>query len=124
MTNPVINIQIHIMRIKMNEDKCAKARRKQIIIMALGITALALLIIVGIAGAAQSSNVWFHKGSELMSSEKYNGAIKTYDKAIEINPHDSSVWRTKGLSFTIPEINSNFLVYYNAFFNKNYLFSS
>src|ERR1035437_10567938 len=98
MTNPVINIQIHIMRIKMNEDKCAKARRKQIIIMALGITALALLIIVGIAGATQSTNVWFHKGSELMSSEKYNEAIKAYDKAIGINPNDSDVWYAKGIA--------------------------
>jgi hypothetical protein len=108
----------------MNKDNCDKASRKKTIITALRITGPALLMLVSVAGAAQSTNVWFHKGSELMSSEKYNGAIKTYDKAIEINPHDSSVWRTKGLSFTIPEINSNFLVYYNAFFNKNYLFSS
>jgi hypothetical protein len=37
----------------MNEDKCAKACRKQIIIMALGITALTLLMLVSITGAAQ-----------------------------------------------------------------------
>ena len=33
-----------------------------------------------------------------MSSEKYNEAIKAYDKAIEINLHDSSAWYNKGLS--------------------------
>ena len=75
----------------MNEAKCDKASRKQTIITALGITALALLMLVSIADAAQSTNVWPHKGSELMSSEKYNEAIKAYDKAIEINPQDSSV---------------------------------
>ena len=31
-----------------------------------------------------------------MSSEKYNEAIKAYDKAIEINPQDSDVWYKKG----------------------------
>ena len=82
----------------MNEDKCAKASTNQIIIMALGITALALLMLVSITGAAQSTNIWFHKGSELMSSEKYNEAIKEYDKAIEINPHDSLAWYNKGLA--------------------------
>jgi len=79
----------------MNEAKCDKASRKRIIITVLGITTLALLILVGIAGAAQSKNVWLHKGSELMSSEKYNESIKAYDKAIENNPHDSEVRNKK-----------------------------
>ena len=82
----------------MNEDKCAKASTNQIITMALGITALVLLMLVSITGAAQSTNIWFHKGSELISSEKYNEAIKAYDKAIEINPHDSLAWYNKGLA--------------------------
>ena len=107
----------------MNEAKCDKASRKHTIITVLGITALALLMLVSIAGAAQSSNVWFHKG-ELISSEKYNEAIKAYDKAIEINlqgvalgklgksdeaikaydkaieinPQDSDAWYNKGLA--------------------------
>ena len=82
----------------MNETKCYKASRKHTIITILGITALALLILVGIAGAAQSSNVWFHKGSELMSSEKYDEAIKAYDKAIGINPQNPDAWYNKGLA--------------------------
>ena len=41
----------------MNEAKCDKASRKHTIITVLGITALALLMLVSIAGAAQSSNI-------------------------------------------------------------------
>ena len=66
-------------------------------ITALGITALALLMLVSIADAEQSTNVWSHKGSELMSSEKYDEAIKASDKAIEINPQDSAAWSSKGV---------------------------
>ena len=65
-----------------------KANTKHTNIKILGITTLVLLILVSITGAQQSTNVWSHKGSELMSSEKYNEAIKAYDKAIEINPQD------------------------------------
>jgi superkiller protein 3 len=82
----------------MNETNCDKASREHTIIMVLGITALALLMLVSIAGAAQSTNVWFHKGSELMSSEKYNEAIKAYDKAIEINPLNWNAWYAKGIA--------------------------
>jgi tetratricopeptide (TPR) repeat protein len=75
-----------------------KANRKHTIITALGTIALAFLMLVSIAGAAQSTNVWFHKGNELMSSEKYNEAIKAYNKAIEINPRDSDAWYNEGLA--------------------------
>jgi len=33
-----------------------------------------------------------------MSSEKYNEAIKAYDKAIEINPLNWNAWYAKGLA--------------------------
>jgi len=49
---------------------------------------LVFLILVSIFVTAKSTNVWLHKGSELMSSEKYNEAIKAYDKAIKIDPQD------------------------------------
>ena len=77
-----------------------KASRKHIITMVLGITTLVLLMLVSIASAVQSTNVWVHKGSELMSSEKYSDAIKAYDKAIEINPQDSDAWTNKGNALT------------------------
>ena len=55
----------------MNEDKCDKASRKHTIITFLGIASMMLLMLMNIADAAQSTNVWFHKGSELMNSGKY-----------------------------------------------------
>ena len=55
-------------------------------------------MLVSIASAAQSTNVWFHKGSELMSSEKYDEAIKAYDKAIEINQQDLASWYNKAIT--------------------------
>ena len=45
----------------MNEDKCDKASRKHTIITVLGIASMILLMLVNIAGAAQSTNVWFHR---------------------------------------------------------------
>ena len=75
-----------------------KASRKHTIIMVLGITTMVLLMLVSIASVVQSTNVLVHKGSELMSSEKYIDAIKAYDKAIEINPPDSNAWTNKGLA--------------------------
>ena len=82
----------------MEKAKCDKASRKHTIIKVLGITALELVMLVSIAGAAQSTNVWFHKGNELMSSEKYNEAIKAFDKAIEINPPDSAALYNKAVA--------------------------
>ena len=73
-----------------------KVSTKHTLIMALVITALAFSILVSIAGAAQSTNFWFHHGSELMNSGKYNEAIKAYGKATEINPQNSDAWYKKG----------------------------
>ena len=80
-----INIWTNIWKLITNETKCDKAGKKHTIIKVLGITTLALLILISTAGATQSTNVWFHKGSELMSSEKYNEAIKASDKAIKFD---------------------------------------
>ena len=77
-----------------------KANRKYTVFMVLGIIVLEFLVLVSIAGAVQSTNIWFHKGSELMNSEKYDEAIKAYDVAIEINPHDSKAWYYKGVALS------------------------
>jgi tetratricopeptide (TPR) repeat protein len=87
----------------MNEAKCDKASRRHTIITVLGITALEFLILVGIAGAGessnalQSSNAWVHKGDELLSSAKFNEALAAYDKAIEINPKNEDAWLHKAV---------------------------
>jgi hypothetical protein len=49
----------------MNETKCDKAGKKHTIIKVLGITALALLILVSTAGATQSTDAWLKKASLL-----------------------------------------------------------
>src|ERR1035437_5797924 len=81
----------------MNEAKCDKASKKQTIITVLGIASMMLLILVNIAGAAQSSNAWVQEGRMLTDSGKYNEAIAAYDKAIGINPQDSLAWNGKGI---------------------------
>jgi tetratricopeptide (TPR) repeat protein len=72
-----------------------KANQRRTIIMALGITVLEFLILVGIVSAGESSNAlqssndWVHKGDELLCSAKFIEALAAYDKAIEINPRYS-----------------------------------
>ena len=85
------------MRPKMNEAKCDKASRKHTIMTVLGIASMMLLMLVNIAGAAQSSNAWVQEGRMLTNSGKYNEAITAYDKAIEINPQNSLAWNGKGI---------------------------
>jgi len=96
---PVINIYKY-KETKMKKATYDKANRKYTVWMVLGIIVLASLILVSIAGAVQSTNVWSHKGSELMNSEKYDEAIKAYDKAIEINPLDSRAWYYRGVALS------------------------
>ena len=39
---------------------------------------------------------WNNKGDALTKLNKSDEAIKAFDKAIEINPHDSDAWNNKG----------------------------
>ena len=71
----------------MKKAKYDKASRRHTIITALGITVLAFLILVSIAGATQDPMVWNYKGNFL--SDQNN-------KAIEINPQNSVAWSNKG----------------------------
>jgi Flp pilus assembly protein TadD len=82
----------------MNETNCDKASREHTIIMVLGITALALLMLISIAGAAQSSDAWIKKGIALEILNKHEEAIKACDKAIEINPLNWNAWYAKGIA--------------------------
>jgi tetratricopeptide (TPR) repeat protein len=63
-----------------------KTSRRHTIITALGITVLAFLILISIAGATQDPMVWNYKGNFL--SDQNN-------KAIEINPQNSDAWDSK-----------------------------
>src|ERR1035437_710202 len=81
----------------MNEAKCDKASKKHTIITVLGIASMMLLILVNIAGAAQSSNAWVQEGIMLDDSGKFDEAIKAYNKAIEIDPQYFEAWINKGV---------------------------
>ena len=82
----------------MNETKFDKASKKHMIIAVLGITAVALLMLVNIASAAQSSDAWLKKGIALEILKKHDEAIKACDKAIEVNPQNSNAWNNKGFA--------------------------
>src|SRR5208283_3957332 len=96
------------------------ASQRHIILMVLGITALAFLILVNIASAAQlpnkelendikiqdnavtidpqNSTAWYSKGVDLDRLGKYDEAIIACDKAIKINPQYSDAWNSKGVA--------------------------
>jgi len=67
-----------------------KASRRHVFITVLGIMLLSLLILASLAYAAQYSTGWCNRGNILCKVGKFNEAIAIYDKAIAINPQDSS----------------------------------
>ena len=78
----------------MNDDKCDKASRKYTIITVLGITALALLILVSIASAEKSADIPDSESNDHADLNKYvEKNMKTQDIAIEINTQDSEAWK-------------------------------
>jgi tetratricopeptide (TPR) repeat protein len=96
-----------------------KANQRRTIIMALGITVLEFLILVGIVSAGessnalQSSNAWVHKGDELLCSAKFTEALAAYDKAIEINPKNEKAWLHKAAHLLSSEKYNEALEAYN-----------
>lgn len=90
----------------MKEMICGKTRKGYALIMVLGITTLALLILESITGAADTGNdsaisqnatFWYNKGVALDSMSKYNESIQAYDKVIEIDPNYFNAWYNKGV---------------------------
>jgi hypothetical protein len=72
-----------------------KVNREHTLIKALGITILALLILVSIAVAAQFVDPPNSGSNNVSKFGKYNKAITAYDKALETNPHDSLAWNNQ-----------------------------
>jgi hypothetical protein len=72
----------------MREKRYDKASKGYIIRMVFEITLLALLILVSIAGAALLADISNSTSNNVSNSNNSDEAIKTLDKAIEINPQD------------------------------------
>lgn len=45
---------------------------------------------------AEKAKEFFNQGCELEKLEKYEEAIKCYDKSLEIEPNNPDAWRNKG----------------------------
>ena len=41
---------------------------------------------------------WIEKGNNLYDQEKYEEAIKCYDKALRIDPKNTHAWNNKGIA--------------------------
>ena len=86
-----------------------QASQSHTILTFLGITALAVLMLVSIANAAQvadqinspnhSINLYY-KGVALKNLGKLDEAIKAYDEALEINSQYFEAWNGKGLALS------------------------
>ena len=66
--------------------------------MALGSTTLVLLILVSFSGAGPFAYISKSGNNNVYNLNKFNEAMKSYDKAIEINSRDSDAWYNKGIT--------------------------
>ncbi len=76
----------------MNTSKCDEASLLHVFTRFLGITAVAFLMLVSIAGAGIPNS----GSSNISISNKSDEAIKAYDRVIEFKPYDSYGCTTKG----------------------------
>ena len=82
----------------MNKVKCDEACRRYTFRKVLGITSVMFLILVSIASSVPFAGIPNSSSNNGSILNKYDEAIKGYDKAIESNPHNSAAWNNKGLS--------------------------
>ncbi|MDD5736425.1 MAG: tetratricopeptide repeat protein, partial [Methanothrix soehngenii] len=59
---------------------------------------LAVLFVLCLAVAAQENTAdsWYQKGLKLMEDETYEDALIAFNKAIEMDPENASIWMGKG----------------------------
>ncbi len=41
---------------------------------------------------------WFSMGIDLYKKDKYDEAVRAYDKALEVDPQDAEAWNNKGIA--------------------------
>jgi len=82
----------------MNTSKCDKASRWHIFIRVLGITALVLLMLVSSTGCVSFAGIPNTNSNSVSNLNKaIENDIKIQDKAIEINPQNSTAWNNTGV---------------------------
>lgn len=59
---------------------------------------LTVFCLIGVVAASETAKEWNDKGRALYEQEKYEEAIKCYDRAIEIDPDLAYVWHSKALA--------------------------
>lgn len=80
---------------KMNELRTNTKKRRAWIGIPLILAAIFLLCLA--AGAQENTaDSWYQKGLKLMEGETYEDALITFDKAIEMDPENASIWMGKG----------------------------
>ncbi len=66
-----------------------EASRKHIHIMGLGVSLLVFLMMVSIAGEAPFADIQNSGSNNVSNFNKFDKAINSYEKTIELNPQDS-----------------------------------
>jgi len=60
-------------------------------------------------------NSWYYEGTELFCSDRFDEAIKYYDKIIEINPNSKIAWGYKARALSkLKRYDDAFACYQNA----------
>jgi tetratricopeptide (TPR) repeat protein len=88
-------ILTNIRKLKMKKATYGTVSRRHTLIIFLGLVVLTFLVLISIAGATQPA-VFSDSGGDPLKNF-YEKNIKTQDKAIEINPQNSTVWTNKGI---------------------------
>ena len=47
---------------------------------------------------SEDASTWFDRGNDLYNSQRYEEAIASYDKALEIKPDDHEAWNNRGIA--------------------------
>jgi len=78
---------------------------------------LAVLFVLCLAAVAQENTAdsWYQEGLKLMGNDNYRDALIAFDKAIEIDPENASIWMGKGdVLVRMGDYNESLKIYENA----------
>jgi len=78
---------------------------------------LAVLFVLCLAAVAQENTAdsWYQEGLKLMGNDNYRDALVAFDKAIEIDPENASIWMGKGVVLVrMGDYNESLKIFENA----------